>query len=1101
MRKKIYYIAAIAVLTIGTTVFYIQYKSQQEKAAIAELRIKHKQFLENSPFKKTLSLSKEERKAQGIPPNKYYERQWELTMNPTLGHPEPHKTLQLQKQLKQQRSVLTPQAPGQDVGNPWIERGPNNVGGRTRVVFFDPNDGTNSRVFAGGVSGGLWVTEDITTDGGWTRVTNVPGNLNVSCYAIDPNDSNTWYIGTGEQYTFGAAVGNGVYRTTDGGVTWTNIPVQLAGGDSFNNFLAGIFYINDIITWNNVGTTELFIGVGAHLYGDADSPNNWLGVQSAGLYRSIDNGANWSRIESANMEFQDDGNTYYFIPNDLEISADNTLWMSTIETSGFGGANGEVFSSTDGAIWTEQYQVPNGDRVEIETSTTVANKLYVLAETNGNPTMYVTTDAFATDPTAITLPNDPDGSVPAGDFTRGQAFYDLVVEADPTNDNIVYVGGINVHRSDDSGITWSTISHWSTFWSTAGSPVHADQHALTFRPGNSNQAVLGHDGGISFATDLLAGVGTNNSNVIYDVDLDYNTVQFYHMGVAPIAFAANSFLAGAQDNGTPYFEDGDPSAPDSSIDISGGDGAYSFYDQVNTDYLIVNFVYNNSIDLYDFSEDDWRTIAQNNNNEGDFINPQALDSNLDLLYSNGGSNRLFRYGPDLSNLSPAGQATRAILTNALLDASITALEVSPYTTTQTNMIIGLENGKLLKLTNANTVPTWEDITEPSFVGSISDVQFGQSENHIFVTFYNYGVSSVWYTSNGGNTWQNKEGDLPDLPVRAILQNPLLLNEVIVGTDLGVWRTDDFNSANPSWTQSYNGMSDVVVTDLQLRDDNMVFAATFGRGVFSGQFTNPNDTDGDGVVNVNDMCPGTLIGVTVDADGCEIFTLPEDNFVITVTSESCSVNNDGSIEISATDQTLSYQANLTGPLTDANESFMTSAQFSDLSAGDYVLTITVDGETYQKQYDITITEPENLLVQSQVNATDNVLNLQLEGGTIYNIELNGVITQTNENQITLSLKDGTNTLKVTTDKDCQGIYEKTLLIDGSVVSPNPFSTELTVTMNTDLQTTINIYNVDGRQVYTRTYPKIDSQIGINTSSFPSGIYFLKINNKTHKIIKQ
>ena len=102
--------------------------------------------------------------------------------------------------------------------------------------------------------------------------------------------------------------------------------------------------------------------------------------------------------------------------------------------------------------------------------------------------------------------------------------------------------------------------------------------------------------------------------------------------------------------------------------------------------------------------------------------------------------------------------------------------------------------------------------------------------------HNYGVESIWYTSDGGTNWVSKEGNLPDIPVKAILQNPLKTKEVIIGTQLGIWRTADFSVENPEWVRSDNGMSNVKVTDLDLRNDNMVFAATFGRGVFSGQFT-------------------------------------------------------------------------------------------------------------------------------------------------------------------------------------------------------------------------------------------------------------------------
>ena len=107
---------------------------------------------------------------------------------------------------------------------------------------------------------------------------------------------------------------------------------------------------------------------------------------------------------------------------------------------------------------------------------------------------------------------------------------------------------------------------------------------------------------------------------------------------------------------------------------------------------------------------------------------------------------------------------------------------------------------------------------------------------IIVTFHNYGVASIWYTSNGGTTWVSKEGNFPDIPVKAIMMNPLNNDEVIIGTELGVWRTGNFKDANPSWSQSFNGMSNVKVTSFSLRTaDNTVMATTYGRGMFTGQF--------------------------------------------------------------------------------------------------------------------------------------------------------------------------------------------------------------------------------------------------------------------------
>ena len=137
-----------------------------------------------------------------------------------------------------------------------------------------------------------------------------------------------------------------------------------------------------------------------------------------------------------------------------------------------------------------------------------------------------------------------------------------------------------------------------------------------------------------------------------------------------------------------------------------------------------------------------------------------------------------------------------------------------------SVLIGLENGKLLKVDVKNTSGSLDksdvtvtDITGSSFVGSISDIEFGQTtngddKNKILVTFHNYGAENIFYSFNGGSSWEAKEGDLPNFPVRTILMNPIDNKEVIVGTDLGVWYTKNFDNNSPSWLQGFIGMSNV-----------------------------------------------------------------------------------------------------------------------------------------------------------------------------------------------------------------------------------------------------------------------------------------------------
>lgn len=814
-----------------------------------KLRKKHAKFLAQSPYKETLKLSKQDRKAASIPPNKFYERQWELTIDPSTGKPEPNNVFETQTRLNNMRATM--RTPGDASNNAWIERGPTNVGGRTRALLFDPNDATKKRVFAGAASGGLWVNNDITTATAWTRVTGVPGNLNVSCITADPNNSNILYLGTGELYTSGDCVGNGVYKSTDGGTTWVNVPVAYTGS-TFNysatvSFVAGVHYITDIIARNNGGTTEVYIGVGSTIYSSASNPSNYNGVEQAGIYKTTNGGTTWTRFTDATLESNTSGGrTYYVTPNDLELDANNNVWFACTRNV-FGNGGGRIYRTTNGTNWTLVTTIANARRTEIEPSTTNANKFYVLYQTtaSGNPpAIAVTTDAFATTPTAITQPDDADTGIPASDFTRGQASYDLVIECDPANDNIVYIGGIDLFRSINGGANWSQISKWSNNNNLAAlncSSVHADQHVMAFRPTNSNQAVFGNDGGVYYASSLSSAA---NTNVIPARVTNYNVTQFYSVGVSPTngTLANDHFLAGAQDNGTQYFNGVTNAAPSATTRIQGGDGAYSFFSQDPSDpYRISNYVYNSSINLYDYTTMSWNTINDESSSNGDFICPMALDSNLDLLYADytsGSTYQIMKYS-DIKTISPS---TQTILTNALLTSQPTTLRVSKYTTNSTTLLVGTDRSKVLLITNADTAtPTWTDITGPSFVGSVSDVEFGQNENQIFVTFHNYGVTSVWYSLDRGVTWASIEGNLPNIPVKCVLHNPLNTSEIIIGTDLGVWYTNTFNPAlnttqNLVWNQSYNGMSDVKVLDLQLRNDNTVFAATYGRGVFSGVFT-------------------------------------------------------------------------------------------------------------------------------------------------------------------------------------------------------------------------------------------------------------------------
>ncbi|MBP6039392.1 MAG: T9SS type A sorting domain-containing protein [Flavobacterium sp.] len=966
--------------------------TNNELTKIDLIRKKHETFLNNSPFKKVMALNKKERKAMGIPPNKFYEQEWELSMNPETGRPNPENLDLIRNELiaKRKLALASGRTPGDGTDNNWVERGPNNVGGRVRAVMFDPNDPTFKTVFAGGVSGGLWKNTDITSaTSTWARV-NIPENLAVSVITVDPTNSNVFYVGTGESYVGGDVNGDGVWKSTNGGTTWTKIfggitgpttfqtaanltinsPAGVAGnyecipttafgspvstpitanivlviddtaptsdgcetitnasalsgnialirrgtctfvfkvkaaqdagaigviimndnrpitglgddgtgvgatitipsimiseldgntieaavtagtvsgtlnpvvpGAFTGNLVPGKQHINDIKVRNNGGVPEIYVAAGDSFYGAANA-TTYLGGPGYGLFKSVNGGSSWTEVS---LPLTANGNRH--CPNDIAIAADNKIWVSTTNSVVYGDGGGKIFSSTDGTNFTLAYTVASGDRTQIAVSSTTANKVYVLAElsTAAAVGLYKTTNGFTTTATLV-LPADADSGV-GPDFTRGQAFYDLMLEVDPNNDQIVYTGGIDLFKSTDGGASWNQFSHW--YGSFGFQEVHADQHGMAFAPGSSTRMIFGNDGGVYYSNNGGSLTEARNNGL--------NVTQFYSVGVAPTSLVSgltgnDYFAAGAQDNGTQYFENASPGI-NSSDETQGGDGAFTMFDQGADNYYISNYVYNNNIN-YTTITGDRRNINNESLNNGAFIAPMALDSNLDILYS------------DYSNSTPAYQIRRyknikagtiqkKLLSNALLTSSPTAISVSKYTTATSKLLVGTRLGKLLSVivenpsTNTTPASTWADITGPSFVGSISDVEFGASESEIFVTMHNYNVVSVWYSSDAGVTWQNKEGNLPDLPVKCILRNPLNANEVIIGTELGVWYTNNFNASSPTWNPSYNGMSNVKVVDLDVRNDNTVFAATYGRGIFSGQFTQPSLSTNDNVLN-------------------------------------------------------------------------------------------------------------------------------------------------------------------------------------------------------------------------------------------------------------
>ena len=271
-----------------------------------------------------------------------------------------------------------------------------------------------------------------------------------------------------------------------------------------------------------------------------------------------------------------------------------------------------------------------------------------------------------------------------------------------------------------------------------------------------------------------------------------------------------------------------------------------------------------------------------------------------------------------------------------------------------------------------------------------------------------------------------------------------------------------------------------------------------------------DADGDNVFDDgDDLCLGTPPNTEVNADGCPVYRFEQDNFNISLTSESCITSNDGQLDITA-NTSLDYTIVINGNGVNETADFNTSYQLGDLSSGSYSACITgTDGSITYEEFciDFVISEPDPLEVLIALDQDALQAILSLSGSELYNIELNGILTQTVDEDFTLGLKPGVNTIKVTGALPCQGIFEEVVLIGSEpVLYPNPFVNELEAYVPYSTSPVeVQVYNLQGQRVYSKTYTAEDQLIRMELNILPSGVYLLRLAggdiNFTTKVIKR
>lgn len=666
-------------------------------------------------------------------------------------------------------------------GVEWNSLGPKNQGGRSRTMLVDANDATGNTVFAGSVGGGLWRTTNITAaEPLWAPVNDLLGNLAVTSIAQDPSNPLVMYFCTGEGFFNGDAIqGLGVWKSINGGASWS----QLA---STNN--ANFYYCQKIV----VNSTGII-----------------LVATQTGLRRSADGGTTFTKVLGTGLGITGAVSNLTY---DVEIAANGDVYASL---------DGSVHKSTNaGVTFGAAQTLPiTAARVELACAPSDANYVYAVCE-NGNVVAGVLrTINGGTTWTSRTEPADADPGVGATDFSRGQAWYDLSLAVDPANRDRLFAGAIDLFVSNDGAGTWTQVSHW--YGGFGFQYVHADQHSVLFKPGSSTEAYFTNDGGIYRTTNANTATPT-----IIDKGANYVTAQFYACAIHPTALN-NYFLAGAQDNGSHQFTSG---TVQNTVQVTGGDGAFCHIDQDEPQYQFTSYVYN---DFYR-SNDGGSTWTNFSTGGGDFISPTDYDDVNDKMYMCNGNNNYTRWD------NPQTGGTFTSVAVAGFGGSVTTVKVSPNTANR--VFFGISNGDVFRVDNAHTgAPTATNISTglPTAYLSCVEVETG-NDNHLLAIYSNYGVNSIWESTNGGTSWTSVEGNLPDMPIRWALFNPSISDQAIIATELGVWSTDDLNGGSTVWGASNSGLANVRVDMLQMRQsDKLVIAATHGRGLFSSDiFTTP-----------------------------------------------------------------------------------------------------------------------------------------------------------------------------------------------------------------------------------------------------------------------
>ncbi|MBI3258780.1 MAG: T9SS type A sorting domain-containing protein [Ignavibacteriae bacterium] len=761
MKSAFFFVLAVVILT-GQT-----FSQQSTSPNFFEIQKRSLEYFKTHPV--TPSKDKNKEHEDGSYSNyKRWEWFWKQRVTPDGKFPDPmvvyNETVKKREDLKKNGGiVLSPTAEAK-----WKALGPFGSaqnGGAGRVNRIHLNPAFPNDVWAGTAAGGAWKSTDKGQT--WIVKTDAIPILGVTDIATVSTEPNTVYIATGD----GDGILNGtniqdfisyslgVMKSTDGGNTWKTTGLN----------------------WQTSNARLI-----ARLLVSPANPQLLLAATSQGMYKSLDGGTSWSFTQNGrfyDMEFKPDN------PSIIYASTENVIYKSTNE----------------GTTWTKlNTDIPTSiGRIAIGVSTYNSDMIYAVCASKSNwgfGGFYVSTNSGQTWQSKTTKTNilgyESNGN---DDPTEGfQGWYDLAIAVSPSSSQEVYVGGINIWKTTNGGISWTCNAHW---YGDNNLPyVHADIHDLAVSESNPTTVYSGRDGGV-FQTN-------NDGKTWSDVSEGLGIMQFYRVASA----TSNTIqMGGAQDNGTNLLKNG------IWTQVNDGDGMTCLIDPGNS-----NILYAAS------QEGDISRSTDGGVNFPSFINSDITNEPASwvapYVFDPTDSKNIYAGFVNVWKYNPISSKWRKI-SNLVNGNTLNYIGVAP---SDTNYVYAGNDGEISYTSNGGK--SWQPITLPSQIGYVTHLEVHpKNPRRIWITVSGYSEKKVFESTDAGGGWVDISKGLPSIPVNCIVYQNNSADRLYIGTEAGVYFRDNEMTV---WQPFNDGLPNVIVSDLKINyAAKKLLAGTYGRGLW------------------------------------------------------------------------------------------------------------------------------------------------------------------------------------------------------------------------------------------------------------------------------